>query len=75
MGIRVEHGRVRDVQEAAEVLGGGLLMAKDVIDEYAYMFPENIRKELKELREYIITVVPMIDDFIDKVKEKKRRYI
>jgi len=49
-------------------------MAKDTIDEYINMFPEDLRRELKELRESIIAVVTMIDEYYTKVMEEKKKY-
>ena len=49
-------------------------MAKDTIDEYINMFPEDLRRELKELRESIIAVVTMIDEYYNKIMEEKEKY-
>ena len=64
-----------DIQDALEQVGGALLMAKDSIDEFSYMFPENLRKKLEELREHIISVVTMIDEYYTKVMEEKKKYM
>ena len=63
-----------DLQTALEQVGGSLLMAKDTIDEYIHMFPEDLRKELEELRESIIAVVAIIDEYYTKVMEEKEKY-